>query len=162
MAGHSPAHCRPKAQTAGSPRHDSGAAPVPGRVAVVGPCAAGKSVLVARLREAGYDAWQPAQEHSYVPDMWRRLANPEALICLDVSLSTLLARRHTTDFTQDHLEEQHRRLEHARAHCDLHLSTDDLTERQVFDRVVRALDAMGIVPTCRSAAREPPCSSPHR
>lgn len=119
--------------------------PVPGRVAVVGPCASGKSVLVARLRAAGYDAWQPAQEHSFVPDMWRRLIRPEALVYLDVTLRTILSRRRT-DFSQAYLDEQHRRLAHARAHCDLYLSTEDLSEQEVLERVLRALDALGIAP----------------
>jgi guanylate kinase len=36
-------------------------------VIVVGPCAAGKSSLVARLRAAGVRARSVSQEHSYVP-----------------------------------------------------------------------------------------------
>ncbi|MBP9503378.1 MAG: hypothetical protein KBF17_14555, partial [Candidatus Promineofilum sp.] len=47
------------------------------RVAVVGPCASGKSTLVAALRAAGYDARHPAQEHSFVKDMWRRRVDPD-------------------------------------------------------------------------------------
>ena len=121
------------------------APPVPGRVAIVGPCASGKSVLVARLQAAGYDARQPAQEHSYVPDMWRRLARPEVLVYLDVSLPELLRRRHV-DFSPAYLAVQHRRLEHAREHCDLYLPTDGLTEREVFERVVSVLKARPIEP----------------
>jgi hypothetical protein len=121
------------------------APPVPGRVAVVGPCTSGKSVLVARLAAAGYDAWQPAQEHSYVPDMWRRLARPQVLVYLDVSLPELLRRRRV-DMTPSHLAEQHRRLAHARAHCNLYLPTDPLSEEEVFDRVVTVLDSRGIKP----------------
>jgi hypothetical protein len=63
------------------------------RVAVVGPCASGKSTLTAALRAAGYEARQPAQEHSYVPDMWRRLVDPDVLIYLDISYEALLERR---------------------------------------------------------------------
>jgi hypothetical protein len=146
MAGRSPAADRPRGRAGGPQAPEPHPTPVAGRVAVVGPCASGKSVLVARLRAAGYDAWQPAQEHSYVPDMWRRLARPEALIYLDVSLPALLARRRT-DFDQDYLDEQRRRLEHARRHSDLYLPTEDLSEEEVFARVVRALRALGIAPT---------------
>jgi len=147
MAGHSPAHRGPAAPAGAARSPAPEDASVPRRVAIVGPCASGKSVLVARLRAAGYDAWQPAQEHSYVPDMWRRLARAEALVYLDVSLPTLLARRRT-DFDQEYLDEQHHRLRHARAHCDLYLPTEGLSEQGVFERVVRALDSLGITPSC--------------
>ncbi|MBK7217144.1 MAG: hypothetical protein IPH95_08855 [Candidatus Promineofilum sp.] len=63
------------------------------RIAVVGPCASGKSTLTAALRAAGYEARMPAQEHSYVPDMWRRLVDPDVLIYLDISYEALLERR---------------------------------------------------------------------
>jgi len=159
MAGHPPAGDGPVASSGGvrSPAPDDASpdAPVPGRVAVVGPCASGKSVLVARLEAAGYDAWQPAQEHSYVPDMWRRLTRPEVLIYLDVSLPELLARRRT-NFTQAYLEEQRRRLRHAREHCDLYLPTDDLSEEGVFSRVVSVLDSRGIAPRPASPERHGP------
>ena len=65
----------------------------PLRVAVVGPCASGKSTLTAALRAAGYEARMPAQEHSYVPDMWRRLVDPDVLIYLDISYEALRERR---------------------------------------------------------------------
>jgi len=121
------------------------APPVLGRVAVVGPCASGKSVLVAKLTTVGYDARQPAQEHSYVPDMWRRLARPQVLVYLDVSLPQLLRRR-CVDMAASDLAEQRRRLAHARAHCDLYVPTDPLSEEEVFDRVVAALAALGVAP----------------
>ena len=54
-------------------------------IGVVGPCAAGKTTLVAALREMGYNVRHIAQEHSYVPYMWQRLAKPDLLIYLDVS-----------------------------------------------------------------------------
>jgi len=38
------------------------------RIAVVGPCGAGKSILADALRENGYDARQIAQEHSFFPN----------------------------------------------------------------------------------------------
>ena len=40
------------------------------RIAVVGPCASGKSTFAKALKAAGYEARHPAQEHSYVPNMW--------------------------------------------------------------------------------------------
>ena len=105
------------------------------RVAVVGPCASGKSTLVAALRAAGYDARHPAQEHSYVPDMWQRLLAPDALIYLDIDYEALLARR--PNFGEpEFLERERERLAHARAHADLVIDTSALTVEEVLARVV--------------------------
>lgn len=62
------------------------------RVAVVGPCASGKSTLVDGLRAAGVDAYACAQEHSGVPDLWRHGA-ADLVIALEVDLATIRARR---------------------------------------------------------------------
>lgn len=110
------------------------------RIKVVGPCASGKSTLLERLRRLGYDALTAAQDHSYVPDMWRRLNPPDLLIYLDVSVEEARTRgRMGTGWDQSYLDEQHHRLRHARAYCDLYLPTDGLSEEQVLDRVVQFL-----------------------
>jgi nicotinamide riboside kinase len=110
------------------------------RIKVVGPCASGKSVLVARLRRLGYEATSAAQDHSYVPDMWQRLDPPDVLIYLDVDLAAARQRGHTDPgWDQDYLDEQHHRLRHARAHCDLYLPTSELTEEEVLDQAVAFL-----------------------
>ena len=102
-------------------------------IKLVGPCASGKSVLAAKLRELGYDAGSAAQDHSYVPDMWQRLNPPDLLIYLDVMLRSARERgRRGMGWNQEYLDEQHRRLRHARAHCDFYLPTGDLTEEQVL------------------------------
>ena len=108
------------------------------RIKVAGPCASGKSTLAARLRALGYDASSTAQDHSYVPDMWQRLNPPDLLVYLDLSLPTA-HRRGRTDWDQAYLDEQKHRLRHARAHCDLYLATDDLTEDQVVALVLAFL-----------------------
>ncbi len=105
------------------------------RIKVAGPCASGKSTLAARLRALGYDASSTAQDHSYVPDMWQRLNPPDLLVYLDLSLTTA-HRRGRTGWDQSYLDEQKHRLRHARAHCDLYLATDDLTEDQVLALVL--------------------------
>jgi nicotinamide riboside kinase len=115
------------------------------RVVVVGPDAAGKSELVKRLRALGYNARSCAQDHSYVPDMWRRIARPDFLIYLDARLDTI-ARRRVIDWGQQRLDILNARLAHARAHCDLYLPTDDLEPSQVVDRVRAALSEVGISP----------------
>jgi GTPase SAR1 family protein len=105
----------------------------PLRVAVVGPCAAGKSTLAEALKGAGYDARQPAQEHSYVPSMWQKLTQPDILIYLDVDYVNSKGRYPHVDSGRERLAEQHERLAHARHHCDFYLDTSGLTVTQVRD-----------------------------
>ena len=110
------------------------------RVKVVGPCAAGKTVLAAKLRTAGYDASSAAQDHSGVPDMWQRLNPPDLLIYLDVTLEAAQQRgRSGMGYDQAYLDEQHSRLCHARAHCDLYLPTSGLSEEQVLAKALAFL-----------------------
>jgi len=119
--------------------------PVKGRIAVVGPCASGKTVLVERLRAGGYDARQCAQEHSYVAEMWRLLSRPEVLVYLDVSLEVASGRRPVA-YGVEYWRPQDQRLVHARQHCDIRVQTDCLSEEQVFATVVEALVALGMEP----------------
>lgn len=105
------------------------------RIVVVGPCASGKSTLVRRLREMGYEAKECAQEHSGVPDLWKRFSKADLLVYLDVSLETIAARQGRGDWKERDLDEQRRRLAHARAHADLYLYTDDLTPEEICERV---------------------------
>jgi hypothetical protein len=118
---------------------------VPGRIAVVGPCASGKSELVARLQALGYEARHCAQEHSYVPDMWQRLSRPQVLVYLDASLQSI-AQRRRIDYDAAYLEEQRRRLAHARAHCHIYVDTDLLNLRGVLAAVLRGLRERDIRP----------------
>lgn len=64
----------------------------PLRVAIVGPCASGKSTLVAMLRQHGYEAYVVAQEHSVVPGLWNH-QHPDRLIALTTDLKTIRNRR---------------------------------------------------------------------
>ena len=117
------------------------------RIKIVGPCAAGKSALSARLRALGYQASTAAQDHSFVPDMWQRLNPPDVLIYLDVTLEASRQRGRTgTGWDQDALDQQHHRLRHARTHCDLYLPTEDLSEEMVLARVLGYLQTLGIEP----------------
>jgi len=108
-------------------------------IAVVGPCAAGKSLLVQMLRELGYNAREVAQEHSYVPSMWQKLTQPDLLIYLDVSWETA-RRRRQTDAKADWWSEQGRRLHHARQHADLYIKTDELTPEEVIQTTLAFLE----------------------
>lgn len=102
-------------------------------IAVVGPCASGKSLLVQALRAQGYNAREVAQEHSHVPTMWQRLTQPNLLIYLDVSWE-IASRRRPSDAGPRWWAELARRLRHARQHADLYIHTDELTPHQVLQR----------------------------
>jgi hypothetical protein len=109
------------------------------RIVIVGVCASGKTVLANTLRQHGYNARSMAQEHSFVPGMWRAHGQPNVLICLDAGPATINARLGRNDFDEAMVAEQRCRLADARAYCDLHLPTDDLTEAQVQERVLAFL-----------------------
>ena len=101
------------------------------RIAIVGPCSAGKTTLGQALKEAGYTVRQPTQEHSLVPDMWRRLSKPDVLIYLDVDYENALRRRPHQDGGAQRVADQNKRLAHAREHCDLYIDTNGLTLEEV-------------------------------
>jgi hypothetical protein len=72
--------------------------------------------------------------------MWQRLNPPDLLIYLDVTLETAHQRgRTSTGWDQRYQDQQHERLRHARARCDLYLPTDGLTEDQVVAQVLQFL-----------------------
>lgn len=108
-------------------------------IGVVGPCAAGKTTLIARLERLGISARHIAQEHSYVEDMWQRLTNPDVLVYLDVSYQVSQHRRNL-DMSPDDFAEQQRRLRHALQHADLYLYTDDMTPEDVVQAVLTLID----------------------
>lgn len=91
------------------------------RIVVVGPCASGKSTLVSRLKESGYDAHAVAQEHSAVRNLWQR-KHPDVLVALDVSLEVVRERR-SPDWLEAVYERQHERLASAYAAADLIIDT---------------------------------------
>ena len=105
------------------------------RVTIVGPCASGKSTLVARLRERGYDAQAVAQEHSGVAYLWQ-LSEPDLLIFLDVDLPTTAARR-KREWPASLYETQQGRLAHAREHAHLYLDSSGLMVDEVVATVAR-------------------------
>lgn len=111
----------------------------PLRIAVVGPCASGKSSLVSALRAAGYEARHVAQEHSYVPNMWERISQPDVLIYLDVDHARIRNRRPHLDLRQKDLAEQNRRLAHAREHCALYLDTNVMSLAEVKEKTMAFL-----------------------
>jgi hypothetical protein len=97
---------------------------------------------VAALLARGYAARHIAQEHSFAPRMWQSVGHAEVLIYLDVSFPVAQSRRHL-DWQPADLEEQQRRLAHARRHADLYLHTDALTIEAVRDQVLAFLARSG-------------------
>jgi hypothetical protein len=115
-------------------------------IAVVGPCASGKSRLVQALRERGYNAREVLQEHSYVPAMWQRITQPDVLIYLDVS-EAVARRRRSSNAPEGWWDTLAQRLGHARRHADLYIHTDELTAYKVAERASAFLrDVAGLRP----------------
>ncbi len=110
-------------------------------VVVVGPCSAGKTILLPALEAAGFAAQTPAQEHSIVPDMWRRHNRPQNLIYLDVGYEAARARRPHIDGGPQRLADQHQKLAHALKHSDYYLDTSDLTPQEVSRKVLQFLES---------------------
>jgi deoxyadenosine/deoxycytidine kinase len=108
-------------------------------IGIAGPCGAGKSTLVQQLQVHGFQARAIVQEHSYVPDMWKRITRPDFLIFLQASWKTSTDRR-KLNWTEPEWQEQQRRLAHAKMHADLVVDTDDLEIEQVLDVVLRFLE----------------------
>ncbi|MEW6718567.1 MAG: hypothetical protein AB1345_13830 [Chloroflexota bacterium] len=104
-------------------------------IVVVGPCAAGKTTLIANLEKQGITARQLAQEHSFVPDMWQRLSQPDALIYLDCTYPVSMQRK-PLNWSEREFEEQKHRLRHARKLANLYIHTDDKTPEEVVEIVV--------------------------
>lgn len=105
------------------------------QIGVVGPCASGKTTLIAGLKARGYNARHIAQEHSYVQSMWQRITNPQILIFLEVSYAVSQQRRRM-NWNEGEYEEQLRRLAHARQHADLVIDTNKLNSEQVLAEVL--------------------------
>ncbi|MFW6075175.1 MAG: hypothetical protein ACOC9Y_06240 [Chloroflexota bacterium] len=108
------------------------------RVGIVGPCASGKSTVARLLQEHGADAYAVAQEHSGVPDLWRR-KDPDALIYLNASLDTIRERRGNPQWPGWILDLQQERLRPARQQADLIVETDNVSPEAIVDRILSTL-----------------------
>ncbi|NDJ52742.1 MAG: hypothetical protein GYB68_06615 [Chloroflexi bacterium] len=108
-------------------------------IAIVGPCASGKTTLASALRDQGYNARAIAQEHSNIRDLWQKFSHADVLVYLDVSLEGTRERRPAGRFDQERLAIQTKRLGHARQHSDLYIHTDHLRREDVLDYVLAYL-----------------------
>ncbi len=107
-------------------------------IAIVGPCASGKSTLARGLAERGIRARQVVQEHSFVPEMWQVIAQPDLLVYLDASFQTC-SQRKNLNWRQRDYDEQNIRLAHAKENCDLLIQTDGQSEANVLEEVLSKL-----------------------
>lgn len=130
------------------PDPKSAGAEVANRVVIVGPCASGKSTLVERLRDIGYDAVVCAQEHSDIPTLWRR-ARPAAMIALCVDLPTLRERR-GANWPEEIWRRQQQRLANAQSAATVVVDTSELSSGDVLAVVARALRTHNVWPESRA------------
>ena len=112
------------------------------KIGLVGVCGSGKTTLTNRLKSYHFNVRQIAQEHSYVPDMWQRLAKPDVLIFLKVSYPVTKQRK-SFNWSEKEYQEQIHRLRHANEYADLHIDTNDLTPEEVRDIVLAYLKQLG-------------------
>jgi len=114
----------------------------PLQIVVVGTCASGKSTLVKALRSRGFNAFACAQEHSFVPDLWR-LRKPDLVVFLEADLAAIRRRRSPT-WSETIYRAQRQRLANARQAADVVIdtsrvdvhSTVRLVERAALQRVL--------------------------
>src|ERR671917_782893 len=133
--------CRPSAMADADRSGGARVAPAEsGKIVVVGPCAAGKSTLVAALRELGYDAHASGQEHSEIATLWQH-SQPDVLITLDADISAVRDRR--GDSWPEWLHDlQVRRLTAAARAADLAIDTTTLSTHAVVARVLAYLERL--------------------
>ena len=113
-------------------------------IKVVGISGSGKSTLVACLRKRGYDARPVSQEHSDVPDLWRRFDYPFVLIYLAINLHAQKERRTNQTSKYVDLVREQNRLADAREHADLRIDTSSLNPKQVCALVITYLQTIGV------------------
>lgn len=108
-------------------------------IGIVGPCKSGKSTLYNALLKLGFNVRTIAQEHSFVPYMWKTITNPDFLIYLDVDYKNTI-KRSDLNWKPEDLEEQNTRLQHARAGADLYIETSNLSIQEVLNSAITFLN----------------------
>jgi deoxyadenosine/deoxycytidine kinase len=111
-------------------------------IAIVGPCASGKTTLAEALQALDFNARQIAQEHSYVAEMWEQITNPDVLIYLDASYDTC-TRRKNLNWSKAEYQTQIERLSDARERCDLYIDTERSTPEEIVKIALDFLNSSG-------------------
>lgn len=109
------------------------------KIGLVGVCGAGKTTLTNNLKPYFQNVRQIAQEHSYVPDMWQRLVDPDVLIYLFASFPITLQRKSFT-WSEKEYQKQKYRLRHAFEHADLRINTDNTTPEEILQVVLSFIE----------------------
>ena len=109
-------------------------------VAVVGPCASGKSTIVQALRDIGLDAYSVAQEHSIIGDLWNH-REPEIVVYLDVSLDAIRDRRRNPHWPAWIYDLQIDRLSDARSNATFVVDTSTKSSDEIIDELRGAIQA---------------------
>ena len=113
------------------------------KIGLVGVCGAGKTTLTDGLKPFYENVRQIAQEHSYVPDMWQRLANPDVLVYLRASYPVTL-RRKPFKWTEKEYQQQKHRLRHAFEHADINIDTNHLSPQEILEIVLKFLEELDL------------------
>lgn len=121
------------------------------RVVVIGPCASGKSTLVAGLRRLGYDADVCGQEHSDIPTLWRH-TEPDVVIALEIDLATLRQRR-GCEWPEWLYHAQQRRLQQAVASASVRINTARLDASGVLREATARLPPLTAGSSAGASAR---------
>lgn len=91
------------------------------------------------LESKGYLAHHIAQEHSYSPEMWKKIVNPNILIFLDVTYQETLERS-DMKWEEKEYETQQQRLANAKENAHLYILTDDFSEAEVLEKMLEFLE----------------------
>lgn len=109
-------------------------------IGLVGPCKSGKTEIRKSLEYQGFRCRHISQEHSFVPNMWQKISQPDILIFLDVDYHHTLLRGLIWD--EKDYQDQLTRLEHARSHADLLIDTNTLSIDEVLDKILFYLKSL--------------------
>ena len=115
------------------------------KIGLVGVCGAGKTTLTNGLKPYYNNVRQIAQEHSFVPDMWQRMANPDVLIFLKASYPVTLQRK-SFQWSEKEYQQQIYRLRHAFSHADIHINTDNISPKELLIIVLEYLSEFDSLP----------------
>lgn len=107
------------------------------RVVVAGVCGSGKTTLVKSLRELGIEAYNVAQEHSVIKNLWNH-REPDILVVLDAQLPAIRQRR-MVSWGEERLTVQRARLVDACQHADLYIHTDELSKDEIVKSVLQRI-----------------------